>query len=341
MATHLTFSGTASGLRAALLGLTLACPMKSAAAPPTGPGVAHPENVIRVDYHGWTDALLLRNGVVEAVIVPAIGRVMQLRFAGSQDGPFWENPALAGRKAAPAATEWMNFGGDKAWPAPQANWPQIAARGWPPPGGFDGLPQETVVEGPAVILVSAVDPSFGIRVRRRIELQPDQPVMTITTRYEKISGPPVEVGVWIITQLKNPGTTQAIFADSPLPWETEVRQLNESPAVFQLEGGRLTLARDPDRNHKIGVPAGALIWIGGKEILRIDSPLVAGGKYPDGGSSAEIYTNADPLAYVELEMLGPLEKMAIGDKIERASTYTLKQRVENDPATEIKGSLER
>jgi len=341
MATHLTISGAASGLWTALLGLTLACPMKSAAASSMEPGAAHPGNVIRIDYHGWTDALLLRNSVVEAVIVPSIGRVMQFRFAGSQEGPFWENDKLLGTKPDAESTDWANFGGDKAWPAPQANWPQIASRGWPPPGGFDGLPQEAVVEGPAVILVSPVDPSFGIGMRRRIELRPGQPVMTITTRYEKASGPPVEVSVWIITQLKNPVTTQAIFADPQLPRETEVRQLNESPAAFQLERGRLTLARDPDWNHKIGVRSATLVWIGEKEILRIDSPLVADGKYPDNGSSAEIYTNAGPLAYVELEMLGPLEKMAIGDKIERVSTYTLKQRAENDPATESKRSLER
>lgn len=282
--------------------------------------------LMHINHHGWPDAILLRNGVVEAVIVPQIGRVMQFRFAGSQDGPFWENPALAGRKTEPAATEWMNFGGDKAWPAPQANWPQITSRAWPPPKGFDALPMEAESDDTAVTLVSSVDPDFGLRVRRRIELQPDQPVMTITTRYEKVSGPPVEVGVWVITQLKDPVSLQAIFAETPPRRATDVRQLNESPAACRLDDGRLILERDPGRSHKIGVLAGALIWIGKEEMLRIDSPFVAGGKYPDGGSSAEIYTNADPLAYIELEMLGPLEMLAVGNNLERQSTYTLMRR---------------
>ena len=41
-------------------------------------------------YRGWNEAFLLSNGTVEAVVVPAIGRVMQFRFAGpsvENDGP--------------------------------------------------------------------------------------------------------------------------------------------------------------------------------------------------------------------------------------------------------------
>src|ERR1044071_7118728 len=52
--------------------------------------------LVRTNYHGWANSILLSNGRVEAVIVPAIGRVMQFRFAGEEDGPFWENRALDG-----------------------------------------------------------------------------------------------------------------------------------------------------------------------------------------------------------------------------------------------------
>lgn len=297
--------------------------------------------VVRIDYQGWHDSIVLCNGVVEAVIVPAIGRVMQFRFAGKQEGPFWENDKLRGTKSDSESTDWANFGGDKAWPAPQANWPQIISRGWPPPRGFDGLPQEAAVEGSAVILVSPVDPGFGIRVRRRIELQPDHPVMTITTRYEKISGPPVEVGVWVVTQAKDPVAVYAILPETAHSDAGYVNQSDELPANFKLENDLIALTRDPKKNHKIGTMAGTLVWVGRTELLRIDSPLVPGGKYPDSGSSAEIYTNLDPQAYVELEILGPLAPMAVGDKIEGLSTYTLEHRTKNDPATEIKKLLER
>ena len=297
--------------------------------------------VMRIDYHGWPDSIVLSNGVVEAVIVPAIGRVMQFRFAGAQEGPFWENDQLRGMKPDPHSTDWANLGGDKAWPASQANWPQIISRGWPPPRGFDGLPHEALIEGSAVILVSPVDPDFGIRVRRRIELQPGLPVMTTTTRYEKINGPPVEVGVWVITQAKDPVAVYAVLPETAHSAAGYVRQSDELPANFKLEDNLIALTRDPKKNHKIGTLAGTLVWVGRTELLRIDSALVPGGKYPDDGSSAEIYTNLDPLAYVELEMLGPLASMVVGDKTERVSTYTLAHRTQNDPAAEVKKLLER
>src|SRR5208283_981033 len=170
--------------------------------PPMSPP---PRSVKRINYQRWPDSLLLSNGLVEAVVVPAIGRVMQLRLVGELDGPFWENPALAARNAVADPNDWSNFGGDKAWPSPQSDWDRLAGRGWPPPAGFDGRPMEASIdESAAVTLVSPIDAGYGIRVRRRIELSPDRPVMTVTTTYEKVAGGPLEVAVWVITQLKDP-----------------------------------------------------------------------------------------------------------------------------------------
>lgn len=285
-------------------------------------------------YHGWTDAIRLGNGVVEAVIVPSIGRVMQFQFAGEDDGPLWENPALAGGTASPGAREWANYGGDKIWPAPQTGWSEVIGRAWPPPAGFDGLPMKVELAGSGVTLISAVDAAFGVRTLRRIELRPDRPVMTITTTFEKIAGDPVEIGVWVITQVKDPVAVLAFPAGDPPSGGAYVRLSDEVPPDLKIEPGRISLTRDPAKNHKIGLGSGTLLWIGRTELLRIDSAPRAGGKYPDGGCSAEVYTNADPLAYVELELLGPLAPMKVGDKIEHVTTYTLARRSEKDPAAE-------
>src|SRR4030095_7888142 len=51
-------------------------------------------SVLTSAYDGWNDCLIVRNSKVEAVIVPAVGRVMQFRFADRDDGIFWENRAL-------------------------------------------------------------------------------------------------------------------------------------------------------------------------------------------------------------------------------------------------------
>jgi putative NADH-flavin reductase len=60
-----------------------------------------------------------------------------------------------------------------------------------------------------------------------------------------------------------------------------------------------------------------------KVAVRIDSPRVPKASYPDNNSSAEIYTNLDPKAYVELEFLSPLKTLRVGQKMDLTTTYTL------------------
>jgi hypothetical protein len=297
--------------------------------------------LIRTNYHGWNNSILVSNGRVEAVIVPAIGRVMQFRLAGQTDGPFWENEAMFGKAPDAASAEWGNFGGDKTWPAPQEDWAKVTPRAWPPPVAFDSMPVEAQVDGWVVTLVSAVDPHYGIRTRREIQLEPDKPVMRIQTIYEKVSGAPRRVGVWVITQLKHP---VAVVAPLPEPSRFRggyIRQSADLPADLKVQGGLLSVARDPKAPHKIGTDASSLIWVGRNEVLRIDSPRELLASYPDQESSAEIYTNPDPLPYVELELLAPLRTMKVGDKVERASTYTLLPRTEAEPDLEVRRLLAR
>ncbi|NER29866.1 MAG: hypothetical protein F6J89_20160 [Symploca sp. SIO1C4] len=61
--------------------------------------------------------------------------------------------------------------------------------------------------------------------------------------------------------------------------------------------------------------------------MRIDSPKVPGVIYPDNNSSAEIFTNSDPHAYVELEFLSPLKTLNNRRLVSFTTTYTLSQYV--------------
>ena len=76
-----------------------------------------------------------------------------------------------------------------------------------------------------------------------------------------------------------------------------------------------------------------------KHVLRVDSSRVPNAEYPDNGSSAEVYTNPDPAKYIELEMLGPLKEMKVGDRIERVNTYTLLRRRNKDATKEARKIL--
>jgi hypothetical protein len=302
-------------------------------------------NVTRITYRQWPDSLVMSNGQIETVVVPAVGRVMQLRFAGETDGPFWENADLFGKSPDSASSTWGNFGGDKTWPAPQSDWPKVTPRGWPPPQAFDSMPfHAQVKEGPQgseVELVSPVDPHYGIRTRRLIRLDPKRPVLTISTTFEKTEGESLTVGVWTITQLKDP---LGVFV--PLPKDSifadgYTKQSKDLPADLKRDGQLLSLTRSSKVSTKIGTDASTLVWVGEKHVVRIDSPRVVGATYPDQSSSAEIYTNLDPLKYVELEMLGPLSQMNVGDRIQRVNTYTLLRRHEKNAADEARKIVSR
>jgi len=90
-------------------------------------------------YRGW-ESLALSNGLVEVQIVPQIGgRVIQFKLGDHEF--LWVNPQLAGKLPPPSGLgpkgEWLNYGGDKLWPAPQ---------GW---GGDDQWPgpPDAVLDG--------------------------------------------------------------------------------------------------------------------------------------------------------------------------------------------------
>jgi hypothetical protein len=297
--------------------------------------------LVRTNYQGWADSILISNGRVEAIIVPAIGRIMQFRFAGESDGPFWENESMFGQAPDPTSTNWLNFGGDKTWPAPQAEWGFITPREWPPPAGFDAVPVTATVDGWKVKLVSPVDRNYGIRTIREIRLALDEPVMTVTTTYEKVEGAPIMASVWVITQLKEPQFASARIAHASMYREGFRLMTEASPQGLEVRDGILRIQRDPKVPHKVGLDVGSLLWVGEKEMLRIDSSRLPQQKYPDRGASAEIYTNPDPLRYVELEMLGPLHKLVPGSTIHRISTYTLMRRTELDPELEVRKTFLR
>lgn len=296
-------------------------------------------------YHGWSGSLTMGNGLVEVTVVPAIGRVMQFCLVDEKECPFFENRALDGKPPDPNASEWVNFGGDKTWPSPQDDWPKMTPRKWPPPPTFDSVPLKYELTNPefskssmvpfhataeAIELISPVDPHYGIQTRRIITLERGQPVMNIRTIYEKVQGEPVKVGVWVITQMGEPRKAGMVLpAKSQYP-EGYNKQMEVLPKDLKREGRLVSVTRDPKNPSKIGSDAGTLVWMNKKYYVQIDSPREAGAEYPDQGSSAEIYTNPDPLQYIELESLGPLQTMKVGDKIERTNRYTLLRRKDGE-----------
>ena len=280
--------------------------------------------VERINYHGWASAWRMRSAETEVVVVPEIGRVMSFRFLDGEN-VFWEDRSLDGQRGHPNGREWINFGGDKTWPAPESDWSRRTGRKeWMPPAAFDALPVEARINNGVVFLISPVDRHYGIRTIRQISL--DGRNLSIITTYEKVFGEPFKVGIWTITQFKEPLTvyvpvkTNSIFADGHFKFS------DEAWPQLHRRGGFIEIRRDLKAPHKMGSDANVLLWVGGMEFCRVSSWSTSGSEYPDRGARAEVYTNPDPKKYVELEMLGPLSMMKPGDRISFNVAHVLERR---------------
>lgn len=271
-------------------------------------------------------------------MVPAVGRMMQLRLLGDKDGTFWENRVLDGQLHPPIQNNWLNFGGDKSWPAPQTDWLRQQGRDWPPPAGFDARPMDATVTECGVVLTSPVDPAYGIQIVRHVELEADKPKVRIRTEYRKLSGSPIRVGVWTITQMQTPERACLLLPARSSFAVGHVCLLKAEPAGLKIEGRLLSLACHPSELVKIGSDAGSLAWVGPNSLVRIDAEQ-GPGEYPEGGCVTQIYTNPEPQPYVEMETLGPLANLSVGDRIERTTLYTIFPRSVANPEAEAQKIL--
>jgi hypothetical protein len=285
--------------------------------------------VEKTTWHGWSDAVVLKNSVAAVVIVPSIGRVMNFSFLdpGGQpaEGPLWNNRDMDGKPVDPASSQWGNFGGDKSWPELQSEWPTIQHRGWPPPTGFDAAVDAIEINGAEVTLTSPVDASYGIREKRVISLDKSAAIMNIVTTYEKVQGDPVHTGIWTITQLTSP---ENVYAEIPAKSALAdgYTNLGQGP-LFEMdrEADRVRIRRDPKRSTMVGTDGNWLLWNGNGMSLKIErtSTPPANADWPDKGTRLHIYTNPDNQPYIEMEVMGALTTMKVGDKISSSNRYTL------------------
>jgi len=115
--------------------------------------------------------------------------------------------------------------------------------------------------------------------------------------------------------------------------------LEAEPADLKINGRLLSLRRHARQQVKVGTDGSSMAWLGQSCVVRIDTDIRPG-EYPDGGCVTEVYTNPDPLQYVELETLGPLTAMNPGDRIEQTTVYTVTPRSTTDLDAEARKAFQ-
>jgi hypothetical protein len=268
----------------------------------------------RTKYLGFA-AYRLSNGHSEAVVVPALGRIMRYGLVGGQNLLWNAVPAPA------KAGEWRNWGGDKSWPAPQNRWPLSIGHDWPPHPSWDGNAyQAEVLPGGRLRIRSGVWPRFGCRVIRDFSFSPHGD-FEVTQTYEKVSGPPVELAIWSITQLATP---EAIFipANAESTYKNGFHWLTKSAKPTDVTLVRPDLLRirpsGADTN-KIGVDAtSASIVTVTRGLAFQQKAAKPQGNYPDGAQGSGFPTEVFDIGgtgkghYMETELLSPLRLFYVG-----------------------------
>ncbi len=275
-------------------------------------------------------AYKLSNGAVDAIIVPAIGRVMSF---GKTGGPnlLWNNdPAQI------AKIGWKNYGGDKAWLSPQSDWKLFhGADNWPPEPALDGEPlQVDVLTGGKLRLTTGVSKT-GIRIIRTMYFD-DNGEFVIEQTARKESGAPVKAGIWSITQVV-PG--QAVFF--PVNPETQYKdgffrfENKQSQTATRVKPNliRVDPASGPG-GVKMGFDSKVSALASVKDgVALVQKSARPDGQYPDGADDAgfptELYINGDPKAYyAELEILGPIQLYSVGT----SNTHTVRWSLHDLPS---------
>ena len=279
-------------------------------------------------------AYRLTDGRCEAVVVPALGRVMRYGKVGGAN-LLWNSPTFAG-----IDWGWKNYGGDKTWLAPQSSWGVLSDKAWPPDSAFDGSPhQSQVLTGGKLKLVSGTSKTSGIRIERVLGFN-EAGEFEIQQSAFKTGGAPVRVSLWSVSQAM---PAQAIFIPtSPTsPYANGFFHFDtKDPSKQPASVGNNLLRIEPKSEgggQKFGVdaPISALASVqdGVAWLQRSAKP---DGEYPDGvekhGFPVEVYVNGDSkVFYVELEMLGPLVNMVQGQKM----THTVKWSLHDLPSKDL------
>jgi hypothetical protein len=258
----------------------------------------------------------------------------------------WTNPVAAAPMGVPSTTtrpSSINYGGDKAWPWPQDEWPRLIGRIYPPPTEADQAPYKSRLLGShGVRLESPPIRSHAARIVREIALDPVGTRVTIVTRLEQASSdrPPPSLAAWSVTQV--PGDAKLYARLIPGGVTKPMAPAANPPAATLPIADRVVAVHPPvPRASKIGLDADVLAAATGKTLFVQRSATAAASIEPGYriAERAQIFcqqadvvpdkenANRSPAMprYLELEFTSPRRDLATGETPELRVTWELRK----------------
>lgn len=292
-----------------------------------------------IAYKGWKNNLQLSNGTVDLVVTLDVGpRIIRYGFTG-EPNVFKEYDDQIGKTGEDA---WQIRGGHRLWHAPEDPVRTYV---------LDNTHVKFEKLGESgVRLIQPVEKITGIQKEMDVTLDAEGSGVKIIHRLRNTGSKPIELAPWALTVMAQGGT-----AIIPLPEKIShpgSLEPGEKPdyrgfppnqtlivwpftdladARWRFGTRYLTLTQDKTAKKptKLGL-AHKMNWIG---YLNAGTLFVKafdykeGKTYTDGGSNFETFTNKDML---EVESLGPLERIAPGKAIEHVERWRLLKGLPNE-----------
>ena len=280
----------------------------------------------KVNYLGQSNCYRLSNGTVEVIVSTDVGpRILRYGFVGGEN-VLGEYPDL---KVTSELGEWTAYGGHRLWTAPEA-----MPRTYSP----DNLPVEFQINGDhSIHLLQRVEPRTGIQKEMGVTLDREGSRLEVHHRITNRNLWDLELSPWAITIMRYGGMT--ILPQEPFRSHDEYllparpmtlwhyTDLSDPRWTFGRKFIRLRTDDTLDSPQKVGI-ANKQGWAGywRKQTLFIKRiRYQEGARYPDYGSNVETYTAG---SFVEVETLGPLERLQPGQSAEHTEIWSLHANVE-------------
>ena len=277
--------------------------------------------VDKVVYAGWPNCYRISNGEVEVIVTTDVGpRIIRYGFVGGQN-LFKEFEAELGKSN---EAKWMPRGGHRIWIAPEDVIRTYAV---------DNSPVKSQVTRDGITLTQPVEQETGIEKQIAVKLAPSGSAVEVTHRLKNTRPGAQSFAPWALTMMAPGGHGITGFP----PRGTHPEQLAPTnPLVMwaftDLSDPRwtftkkyLVLRQDPSNTgqpQKLGTfnvnTWGAYLLKG--ELFMKRYKADPSKPYTDMGSSYETFTNQEML---ELETLGPLQRVDAGRTVEHVERWSL------------------
>lgn len=297
-----------------------------------GLGSTMKTTIQQTEYKGWKHNLKISNGTVELIVTLDVGpRIIRYGYIG-ESNVFKEFDEQIGKSG---EQSWQIRGGHRLWHAPEDVKRTYA---------LDNTPVLFTMLGESSIrLIQPVESITGIQKEIDITLSQEGTGVTVLHRLKNLNLWDVELAPWALSvmapggtaiiplpeKIAHPGSLEP--GEKPdyrgfVPNQTMIAWPFTDLADPRWRFGTRYITLSHDRNArkptKLGL-AHKMGWIGYLNsgtlfIKRIE--YLEGQTYTDGGSNFETFTNRD---FLEVESLGPLQRLAPGSSIEHVERWNL------------------